>query len=306
MKASHAENTNKKYNCYFNKWKRWCEQFDEVKLLPADECHIALFLASLYQQEESADVIELCYYAIQFHHKLYLADDIFPSVLCQNIVKAAKRNRKKKKKKEPITVNDLHKVFKLTGEKDCSLLDLRTSTMMVLSFVGFLRYSEVSELCDFEFHETYLRIFIEKSKTDIYRDGHWLFIAKLDSNICPVKLSKLYLSRTEIKPDSEEYLFRAVTYFKRLSKHKLRKNNLPISYSSARQNMLTVLDNVGLNSKNFGLHSLRSGGATVATNNGVKDRLFKRHGRWKSDKAKDGYVKDDLVQLLSVSENLGL
>ena len=34
--------------------------------------------------------------------------------------------------------------------------------------------------------------------------------------------------------------------------------------------------------------------------------LFKRHGRWKSDRAKDGYVKDNIAALLSVSKNLGI
>ena len=64
--------------------------------------------------------------------------------------------------------------------------------------------------------------------------------------------------------------------------------------------------NMGLNLSKFGLHSLRSRGAIAAANNGVPDRLFKRPGRWKSDKAKDGYVKDSISELLSVSLNLGL
>ncbi|KAL5497418.1 hypothetical protein EMCRGX_G013885 [Ephydatia muelleri] len=42
------------------------------------------------------------------------------------------------------------------------------------------------------------------------------------------------------------------------------------------------------------MHSLRAGGATAAANAGVPDRLFKRHGRWKSESAKDGYVKDSV------------
>ena len=50
---------------------------------------------------------------------------------------------------------------------------------------------------------------------------------------------------------------------------------------------------LGYSTKVFGLHSLRSGGATAAANAGVNDRLFKRHGRWRSDKARDGYVKDN-------------
>jgi len=47
---------------------------------------------------------------------------------------------------------------------------------------------------------------------------------------------------------------------------------------------------LGYNPTEFGLHSLRAGGATLAANSGVRDRLFKRHGRWKSENAKDGYV----------------
>ena len=56
----------------------------------------------------------------------------------------------------------------------------------------------------------------------------------------------------------------------------------------------------------FGLHGLRSEGATAAANADVHDRLFKRHGRWRSDKAKDGYVKDNLDALRSVSKSLEL
>ena len=36
------------------------------------------------------------------------------------------------------------------------------------------------------------------------------------------------------------------------------------------------------------------------------DRLSKRHGRLRSESAKDGYVKDPLTERLSVSKNLGL
>ena len=39
---------------------------------------------------------------------------------------------------------------------------------------------------------------------------------------------------------------------------------------------------------------------------GISDRLFKMHGRWKSDQAEDGYVSEDLNNRLLVSQNLGL
>ena len=43
---------------------------------------------------------------------------------------------------------------------------------------------------------------------------------------------------------------------------------------------------------------MRSGGASAAANLGVNDRLFKRHGRKKSDKEKDSYVHEDIESKL--------
>ena len=61
-----------------------------------------------------------------------------------------------------------------------------------------------------------------------------------------------------------------------------------------------LLSSIGLKAVDFGLHSLRSGGATAAYSCGVSDRLFKIHGRWKSEQAKDGYVLEDIQKRLSV------
>jgi len=47
------------------------------------------------------------------------------------------------------------------------------------------------------------------------------------------------------------------------------------------------------------------GGATAAAVARVPDRAFKRHGCWKSENAKDGYIEDSLEQQLSVTQNLG-
>ena len=71
---------------------------------------------------------------------------------------------------------------------------------------------------------------------------------------------------------------------------------------------MDAFSQLGFPSRLFGLHSLRSGDATAtaAANACINDRLFKRHGRWRSDNAKDGYVKDNLDLLLSVSKSLEL
>ena len=48
----------------------------------------------------------------------------------------------------------------------------------------------------------------------------------------------------------------------------------------------------------FGLHSLRSGGASAADNNGISDRLMSKQGR-SSEKARSGYIKDSAVKRLT-------
>ena len=113
---------------------------------------------------------------------------------------------------------------------------------------------------------------------------------------------KKYLLLAKVVEKSEEFVFRALAP----NSTGLRKNNKAISYTLTRELVLKQFSRIGLSASTHGLHSLRAGGATAAANAGVNDRLFKRHGRWKTETAKDGYVKDNLRSLLSVSQNLGL
>ena len=84
------------------------------------------------------------------------------------------------------------------------------------------------------------------------------------------------------------------------------KDSKHLAYSNFRKIFLEVLKPLVSDVSKFGLHSLRSGGATAAANRGISDRLFKRHGRWLSESAKDGYIKDSVDERLSVSLSLGL
>ena len=44
----------------------------------------------------------------------------------------------------------------------------------------------------------------------------------------------------------------------------------------------------------------------AAANAKVPNRMFKRHGCWKSENAKDGYAEDGVKSRLEVSKSLGL
>ena len=82
--------------------------------------------------------------------------------------------------------------------------------------------------------------------------------------------------------------------------------SLSLSYTRLRELVLEAFEDIMPDISVIGTHSLRSGGATAAANAGIPDRLFKRHGLWSSDTAKDGHVKDSLSSRLSVSQALGL
>ena len=56
----------------------------------------------------------------------------------------------------------------------------------------------------------------------------------------------------------------------------------------------------------YGLHSLRSGGASDAINSGTSERLIGKHGHWKSKFSRDRYLKDGKTQKLTIKKPLGL
>ena len=110
----------------------------------------------------------------------------------------------------------------------------------------------------------------------------------------------------DIDSDSQCYIFRSVSYCKSINDYKLRSADCVLSYTTIREVIKGMLRKIGMDDARFGVHSLRSGGVSAAAAAGISDRLFKRHGRWRSDLAKDGYVKPSLTEQPSVTMNIGL
>lgn len=136
------------------------------------------------------------------------------------------------------------------------------------------------------------------------RDGQWLIIAKTGTKLCPVNNLELYLSWSGINRENSKFLFRNLSKVE--GSYRLRSVKKPITYTRMRELLIDAFKEFVPDIKKYGLHSLRSGGATASANSGIPDRLFKRHGKWKSESAKDGHVKDMVENRLSVSLNLGI
>ena len=174
-----------------------------------------------------------------------------------------------------------------------------------MSFAAFLRFDELVHIraVDVKLNRDFMSIHIARSKTDQLRKGDEVVVARTNSKLCPVNMMQKYMAQAGIHQEDPHYLFRPIVKTKQ--GEKLRDSG-SLSYTRLRECFKQKLDVLGFPSDQYGLHSLRAGGATAAARGGVPDRLFKRHGRWKSDSAKDGYVEDSLDARLTVSSSLGL
>ena len=68
--------------------------------------------------------------------------------------------------------------------------------MLLLGYAGFLRYSEIANLKmeNIKFFPSYIVVNIVSGKTDVYRRGNNVVIAKTNGKACPVSWLLRYIS----------------------------------------------------------------------------------------------------------------
>ena len=261
------------------KWKAWAGPRIEVKIFPVDEVHFALYLQHVANTTNSRASVEEAVNAISWAHQLAGLPPISSSAFVRATLAGLQRKLAKPKvKKEPITASMLTTLVESLGTSP-TLSDVRLAAGALLSFAAFLRYNELSGLrcCDIRFTEQHMTVHITSSKTDQYRQGDSVVVARTRTITCPVAMMERYMLMAGISTASSARLFRAIVRTKK--GEKLRCSGT-LSYTRMREVFLAKLKSLGFDANQFGLHSLRAGGATAVANAGIPDRLFKRHGRW--------------------------
>jgi hypothetical protein len=186
-----------------------------------------------------------------------------------------------------------------------NIRDFMIFTTLLVGFAGFLRYSDICRVCleVSTFASEHVALFLEFSKTDQFRDGAIVYIARRrGSALCP------YATLREVCDTGG---ITTGTWLRR-AQHTSNGWSLKaetLGYSSFIDNMRGLLRRAGLEADladEFGARCMRAGGATRAEEVGVPARLRCAHGRWKSLPVADGYIGDALEQRLRVSSSLGL
>ena len=285
---SRATGTVDGYMRAFNRWKEFASRWGEVTSFPAELLLVALYLQYLLETTGSCSCVDATFYGIKWVHETAGLASPTDSSLVVAVRDASKRilGTARSNRKELITPELLKSIV---GGADLSNgLELRNVCLYLLCFAGFLRFDDVSRIKrnQISFHTGYMSIKVEKSKNDQLRQGDEVLIAKGEGTACPVKILEEYLNRFNIDPLSDQFIFRRLIK----TKDHLRK----------------TLRGFVPDPQVYGTHSFRSGGASAAAHSGVPDRVFQRHGLWKSATAKDGYVEDSTDVKLSVSKSLGL
>jgi len=304
-----AEKTSDKYLSGWNKWLHWCSVNQEVVPRPAEPFFVALYLNHVLFTKGTVGSLITAFYGIRWGHHVVGLNSPTNNPLVKLAFEGCQHLCPREScKKEPIsceTIKELVDIFNRNDKRN--LLEFRTLIVCLLGFSGFFRIQELLsvKLKEIEINNEFLKIIAPKSKTDQHRDGNEVFISRLNSQYCPVAYVEKFLIQSGLDPKRDEESFLIPRLIKTKDGHRVMYNK-GISYTSVRDTFKETLKSVVKSVNNYGLHSLRSGGASAAAANDVTDRMISKQGRWKSEQGRNGYIKDTIGNRLKVSKSLGI
>ena len=188
----------------------------EVSFLPATSFTVSLYLHHLLENSLGSSTIYSVFYAINWVHKLAGLEYRNPcdKFLVKSIVEASSRvPRNPVRKAEPITPEIIGLLISQRYGESSNLLDIRFVCMCLLAYAGFFRISELLSIrrSNIVTEDLYHKIFIEVSKTDKYREGSWVYIAKTGNFTCPYTYLIKYLEAARIPSFFSEFHFQILT-----------------------------------------------------------------------------------------------
>ena len=124
---------------------------------------------------------------------------------------------------------------------------------------------------DVTFNPEGMVVKIESSKTDQYRDGASVVIARTGQVTCPVGMMERYCRMGEVDHSSQAKLFRGIVQNK--GGERLRKNG-GLSYTRLRELLLDKLSELGFDPTLFGMHSLRGWGCHCSCQHRCGEQTF--------------------------------
>ena len=201
-------------------------------------------LQHLSESVQSRAAVEEAVHALSWLHEVAGLESVGTSPIVQATLAGLRRMlARPKSRKEPVTADMLKEMVEAAGP-DPSLMDVRLLAMCLVAFAGFLRCDELIKLrcSDIEFNTESMVITIVGNKTDQYREGSSLIVARTGTVTCPVGMMERYFAMGGLECTAHEHVFRAISKTK--LGVKLRKGG-GLSYSRARELLLEKIKSMG-------------------------------------------------------------
>ena len=260
--------------------------------MPIPSLKIALYLEHLKQSSEAKGTISNALISIKWLHYFVLGLNSLNNPLndefLSKIVEGRNRNKAKMKiRKKPFSTEIIQEFLKSLPENP-TLAQLRNTLIPVLAFALLLRHDETSHLnCNhFTLLDHGLKILIPSSKTDNFREGKFVFLSKDNRSL--YELFFKYLEQANLNLGLNHFLFGPLEFNKSSKKYVIKNEKL--SYNVFNKIVKDAVTGLGLDPKDYGTHSARSGGATALAPHISQFNLMLT-GRWSDPRSIGSYVE---------------
>lgn len=302
---SRAAGTVSTYSGHWRRLKAFC-QARGVSFLPASPLTVALYFTFLLCSAKTPSPVLTCSGAIFFHHSIagLRSPTQHPMVAMARQI-ARRTLAKGKNQKKPLLASHIFQFFDAwLLSPGADLLSAMKLAAIALCYAGFFRFSDLMAVQwqEIRFESTHMECFLEKSKTDQFRESRWVLISRVGGDRCVVQLVERLIHLGDYASVGPGGLIRNIV----TTPTGQRVCSSVPCYNTVNGWFKAAALLLGLDPDQYATHSGRRGGATRAANVDVPDRLFKEHGGWRSERAKDGYVVTRLQARLSVTRSLGL
>ena len=204
--------------------------------MPTRPLDAAPYLEHLIQGDTSSSALHPASCGISWANKLYGFPDSCQDPLVKNILEAGVRiSAKPVVKKESITPEMISSICLKYASPSANLSSLRIAALFITAYCAFLRFDELAELrcCDVNYNNSdYVKITNGSSKTDVYRDGSSVLLARTGPGNCPYTILSRYFHLAALNCNSSDFVFRNLVYHKSTPSYSLGSRRM--SYFRAR------------------------------------------------------------------------
>ena len=286
LKSSKSNNTVRAYKSDFNDFSIFCSK-NGFKSLPSEPKIVSLYLTHLSTKDAKMSTLKRRLVSIGLIHKIkgHYLDTKHPAII-ENIMGIKRRKGSAQKGKKPILINNLKIIINTIDQQNKGeIKKSRDRSIILIGFSGGFRRNEIVTLNyeDLDFVPEGLKILIRRSKTEQFGEGFTKALPYFDNpQYCPVTSLKKWI---EISKISSGPVFRGISKGSKMSENRLTDQTVALLIKK-------YLNLIGIDSKNYSGHSLRSGFATSAAESGAEERSIMAMTGHKSTEMVRRYIKE--------------